>query len=239
MTHTYRLSGITCSGCGADVKGRLLMLSGLTAAEVSEKENTVTITMESHIPLARLQQALGGESSKYRISALHHSESAEQAKSWAATYRPILLIFAFITIVSVLTAYNPQGFNRMQAMGSFMAGFFLVFSFFKLLSLSAFAGSYAMYDVIATRLRGWGYVYPFLELGLGLGYVIMPQNMVLNLVALILMAIGSVGVLKSVLSGHRIQCACLGAVFNLPMSVVTVIENTAMMAMSALMLLSV
>ena len=36
----------------------------------------------------------------------------------------------------------------MEAMQHFMAGFFLVFSFFKLLNLKGFAESYIMYDVV-------------------------------------------------------------------------------------------
>ena len=34
----------------------------------------------------------------------------------------------------------------------------------------------------------------------------------------------------------RIQCACLGAVFKLPMSTVTIVEDVGMVAMAAWML---
>ena len=40
-------------------------------------------------------------------------------------------------------------FDVMRAMGHFMGGFFLVFSFFKLLNLSGFADAYRTYDVLA------------------------------------------------------------------------------------------
>ena len=56
-------------------------------------------------------------------------------------------------------------------MSRFMAGFFLVFSFFKLLNLRAFADAYAGYDVVAARWRVWGYDYPFVELALGAAYL--------------------------------------------------------------------
>ena len=36
-----------------------------------------------------------------------------------------------------------------------MAGFFLVFSFFKLLNVQGFAASYRMYDWIAGVWPGW------------------------------------------------------------------------------------
>ena len=52
-------------------------------------------------------------------------------------------------------------------MRHFMAGFFIVFAFFKLLNIQGFADSYRMYDIVAAKWPGWGYVYPFVELALG------------------------------------------------------------------------
>ena len=54
-----------------------------------------------------------------------------------------------------------------------------------------------------------------------------------------LMAISIIGVLQSVLNKQKIQCACLGAVFYLPMSTVTIIEDGLMIAMSTFMLYSI
>jgi hypothetical protein len=50
------------------------------------------------------------------------------------------------------------------------------------------------------------------------------------------MSVSIIGVLESVLNKKKIQCACLGAVFNLPMSTVTIIEDALMITMSATML---
>ena len=121
----------------------------------------------------------------------------------------------------------------MQWMQHFMAGFFLVFSFFKLLNLKGFAESYAMYDVIAKRWTGWGYVYAFIELGLGLAYLADIFPLTVNAITFVVMSISLLGVLQSVLNKRKIQCACLGAVFDLPMSTVTIIEDALMIAMSA------
>lgn len=126
----------------------------------------------------------------------------------------------------------------MQAMQHFMAGFFIVFSFFKLLNLKGFAESYAMYDVLAKRIPLWGYVYVFLELGLGIAYLMNFSPIFTNTVTFIVMSVSIIGVLQSVLNKKRIQCACLGAVFNLPMSTVTIIEDGLMILMSLAMLIS-
>ena len=237
MTHTYQISGMTCSGCEAKVKGSLLKMPDVLSAEVSKDTGTAIITMEKHISLSAFQEALGGAASKYQITAAQHNEALEQTKSWVETYKPILLIFTYITLATVLIQFGNEHFNGMQWMQHFMAGFFLVFSFFKLLNLSGFAESYAMYDVVAIKFKQWGYIYAVLELSLGLAYLTNFEPYVTNIVTLVVMSISIIGVLRSVLNKQKIQCACLGAVFNLPMSTVTIIEDLLMILMSATMLI--
>jgi len=236
MTHTYQLTGMTCGGCENKVKNNLLILPDVTAAEVSKDTNSATISMDKHIGLDALQQALGGAESKYQIAASNHSELAEETKSWAATYKPILLIFGYVTAISLLVSWQDGSINTMTFMRVFMAGFFLTFSFFKMLNLKAFAESYAMYDIVAKKFNAWGYIYAFIELGLGLSFALNLSPVVVNWVTLVVMTVSILGVLESVLNKKKIQCACLGAVFNLPMSTVTIVEDAIMIAMSAAML---
>lgn len=117
-----------------------------------------------------------------------------------------------------------------------MAGFFLAFSFFKMLDLQGFADSYRMYDILARKFPFWAKLYPFVELGLGIAFLINLSPVMINLVTLLVMLVSIVGVIQSVLNRKAIQCACLGAVFNLPMSTVTIVEDGWMILMSIVML---
>ena len=234
MTHTYKIAGMTCGNCEANVKSSLLIVSNVTDVEVSREKGTATITMDKHVPLSTLQNALD---KKYTISASEHNETAQQAKNWFQVYKPILLIFFYISLITVIVATTGNQFNWMKAMTVFMAGFFITFSFFKLLDLTGFADSYSTYDIVGRKFRSWGFIYPFIELGLGLAYLTGFQPLLTNWVTLVVMGISIIGVLQSVLNKRKIRCACLGAVFNLPMSTVTIIEDGLMIAMSAGMLL--
>ena len=241
MTHTYTVAGITCEGCVASVKSKLLMHPDITAANVKLEGQKATVTMLKHLSLAELQKTIG-VNTKYTISEdtsdhSHHAMKSEKAKSWLATYKPLLIIFAFISGVSFISAFHSGQLNTMLFMNYFMAGFFLVFSFFKLLDLNGFALSYAMYDLLAKKISIYGYVYPFIELALGIAYLINFSPTVTNVTTIVVMGFGSLGVIKSVFNNQKIQCACLGAVFNLPMSTVTIIEDLLMVAMAASMLL--
>lgn len=233
MTHTYKVTGMTCSSCEAKVKAALLTIENVTNVSVSKDLENATITMDKHIALSDLQKVLDP---KYEISASNHNEVAEQTKSWFETYKPILLIFFYITVVTIVVQTQNNQFDFMQAMRHFMSGFFLVFSFFKLLNLKGFAESYVMYDVLAKQIPVWAYLYVFIELGLGIAFLINFNPILTNSITVIVMSISIIGVLQSVLNKKKIQCACLGAVFNLPMSTVTIIEDALMIAMSGIML---
>ena len=118
-----------------------------------------------------------------------------------------------------------------------MAGFFLVFSFFKFLDLKGFAQSYAMYDLAAKKIPTYGFVYPFIELGLGLAYLLNFKPILTNWLAFTVMTFSAIGVILAVANKQKIRCACLGAVFNLSMTTVTIIEDIMMAAMAAWMLI--
>jgi cation transport ATPase len=233
---------MTCGKCVAKVKSQLLMLGDVTEATVQLSAPQATITMQKHIPVTILQDALS-KAGSYSITeadgGMHHTMPAEETGSWLETYKPILLIGAYITGATLLVEAVKGGFNWHTWMQNFMAGFFLVFSFFKLLNLECFAESYSSYDIIAKKWQGWGYLYAFIELGLGIAYLLNFNPIVTNAVTFLVMSISIIGVLQSVFNKRKIQCACLGAVFNLPMSTITIIEDALMIGMSGVMLLSV
>ena len=241
MTHTYNITGMTCGNCVAKTKSQLLMLGDVTAADVQLTAPQATITMQKHIPVATLQAALN-KAGNYTITeahgGMHHTLSGEEPASWIETYKPILLIGAYITGVTLLLQAVNGTFNWHSWMQHFMAGFFLVFSFFKLLNLKGFAESYSSYDIIAKKWLGWGYVYAFIELFLGIAYLTHFNPILTNTVTAAVMGISIIGVLQTVLNKRRIRCACLGAVFNLPMSTITIVEDALMLGMSIVMLIT-
>jgi len=218
------------------------MLGDVTEAEVGLNAPQATVTVQKHTPLSVLQTALS-KAGNYTITEAgemhmaHGSAMIEESGTWLNTYKPILLIGAYLLGGTLLIESAHGGFALERWLQNFMAGFFLVFSFFKLLDVQAFADSYTTYDVVAKHWRSWGVIYPFVELALGVAFLTGLRPLLVNGVAFVVMGVSIIGVLQSVLAKRKIQCACLGAVFNLPMSTVTIIEDALMIAMSAVMIL--
>lgn len=230
---------MTCNGCEEKVKGLLSQVQDVQKVSIDRTKAEADITMAKHVSIQALQEALKAYP-QYQISESHVQmtmpATADMQEPWLKTYKPILLIFAYITGITLLIQFINPEFNPEQWMNHFMAGFFLVFSFFKLLDLQGFADSYTTYDIIAKRWKGWAYLYAFIELGLGLAYISGFDPVLTNSITFIVMSISLVGVLQSVLNKRKIRCACLGAVFNLPMSTITILEDALMIVMSGAML---
>ena len=257
LTSTYPLTGLHCGVCVKKVTQALQPLA--TSVEVSLQPMQVTLTdtkadfetlkaaVESAGKYILLPDSVPNNSSDMPLDKSTRALAApvniaaeSSAPSWLATYSPLLLIVAYILGASLLVQIGMGGLasiTTMDTMRYFMAGFFLVFSFFKLLDINAFANAYSGYDLLARRWRGWGLIYPYVELGLGVAYLSHFNPLLTHWATIIVMGFSAVGVIKAVASKTQIQCACLGTVFKLPMSTVTIVEDVGMVAMAAAMLL--
>ncbi len=231
MTHSYKVIGMTCNGCVAKVKSELLKMSNVLSVEVQLTSPQATIRMDKHIATAALQQAIGDKYTITDIAGEMPMQTVESAPE-QNSYYPIFLIFGYITGTSLLVEYSKGSFTWMSGMSTFMAGFFLLFSFFKLLNLKAFAVGYSTYDIIAKRVHAYGFIYPFIELALGMAYLTGWHPLVTNLITIVVMGVSSIGVLQSLLRKTNFQCACLGTIIKLPLSKVTLFEDLLMVAMS-------
>lgn len=241
MIKEYTIKGMTCNGCRTIVEEIFSKVDGVDKATVVLETETATIQSNSEIDFDILVNHLGVKP-QFTITkqnkSTKYTETIVDQKSWFSTYFPLLLIISFISGFSIITSFKSGTINWMSFMNSFMAGFFIVFSFFKLLNLKGFASSYAMYDVVAKKIPAYGFIYPFIELFLGIAYLINYNPKFTNTATLIVMTISIIGVIESNLNKRKIKCACLGSVFNLPMSTLTIIEDLVMILMAIFMLIT-
>lgn len=147
---------------------------------------------------------------------------------------PLGSIFLLIIIFTLARQFY-NGFDWTAAMYDFMAGFFIIFSLFKIANLKGFAEAYSMYDIIAKRFFIYGYIYPFIELGLGIAYLTRWQPLITNGITIIVMLTSSIGVAQELMNKRAIHCACLGVLFKIPMTYVTLFEDLLMAGMAAIM----
>ena len=147
------------------------------------------------------------------------------------------MLLALVALAATARQLAGPKFVGTAWMHDFMGLFLVVFAMFKLFDLKGFANGYSMYDLLARRWRGWAYVYPFLELGLGLAYLARWEPMVVYGATVVLLIFGALGVLNALRRGLDVDCACMGTVLRVPLSTVALLEDLGMAGMAGSMLL--
>lgn len=269
MATTYRVWGMHCAGCEGRLVAAARAIEGVTAAQADAKAGTLTIEADRPIARDALSRALsdagsyalldadsiplpladarpatgdgagtpGYEAAPGAIAAGTPVPTPGPVGSSRSGYKALAILIAYLAGASVLGSLPALTLDVIMA--HFMGGFFLAFSFFKFLDLRGFALAYARYDLIAGRWAPWRYLYPFVELVLGVLYLGLAGTgwlTAVHLVTLVLMLVGAAGVIRSLGRKDKVRCACLGAVINLPVGAVTLIEDLGMAGMAGWML---
>tara|TARA_B100000749_G_scaffold172764_1_gene133218 strand:+ start:146 stop:859 length:714 start_codon:yes stop_codon:yes gene_type:complete len=232
---------MTCQGCVNTVIKNLKKIQDISNVDVDFEQEKVKISISRDINILELQKFL---SDKYTLNEIIHknessleNDSANHSTNQNTKIKqliPLGIIFLYITIGSNLMHLNDWTLEAF--MFDFMGLFFIVFSFFKMLDLKGFPGSFRMYDPVAKRVPLYGWIYPFIETALGLMFLIRFEVKIALIVTIIILGITTFGVTKTLLDKKSIKCACLGTVLNLPMTEATFIENFIMITMSVYML---
>ena len=243
MKQTYKIDGMHCGSCVAKVSEALREVAGVTDAEVTLDPPRAEVEMQRHVETDTLNQAVAAAGDYSLEEAADKSgdedtstATIQQEKESLESLYPLILIVGYLLGAVLLIHFTVEGVTWMDSMRHFMAGFFLTFSFFKLLDPPGFVSAYRGYDLLARRSKAWAWTYPYVELALGVAYLINFYPIPTNIITLVLMLVGAVGVLKAVLDKRAIRCACLGTALNLPMTKVTLIEDLTMAVMAAIML---
>ena len=235
MNQKFLISGMTCLKCKASIENALQSLEAITELKVDFKKQELVIISNEGLALSTVQKLIP---KKYTISEMDFNEKLIdkefEGKSKIQQLKPLLLIIFYITSASLLL--NFKNWNWNEFMLDFMGLFFIVFSFFKMLDLNGFLQSFKMYDPLAKRVSFYGRIYPFIEILLGLMFLMRYEINIALITTLVLLVITTIGVSKVLLQKQSIQCACLGTVLKLPMTEATFIENSIMIVMSILML---
>jgi hypothetical protein len=172
-------------------------------------------------------------------SHTQHPFPAGKARS-ARDYLPLLMLgFVSLLVAAALWRSYGPGANPAHWMHDFMGFFLVVFALLKLFDLRGFADGFQMYDLLAKRFRPYAFVYPFIELSLGLGYLSFWRPTTVYLATIIVLGFGALGVINALRKGLDVECACMGTALKVPLSTVALIEDLGMGVMALAMYLRV
>ena len=237
MKNTFKISGMTCNGCKVTVESKINSLIEVDHVNVNLEVGEVTIYSQNQISFSTINNLLP---SKYEIiggdTNSEFNSSTENEKSKLKKLMPLFIILFYISTISILLNY--EDWNLTYAMYDFMGLFYVVFSFFKILDLKGFTMSFRMYDPFAKKTSFYAWIYPFIEVLLGLMFLMRIETKAALILTIVVLGITSIGVAQTLINKRSIQCACLGTTLKLPMTEATLIENSIMIIMSLSLLIS-
>ena len=244
MKYIYTIKGMTCGGCKASIEKYLNEIEHVTNVSIHLEKGEAEVIMDKDITTDVLQKALPEKYTLSKkpaknvfVSSSISSTAKVEEESKLKQLKPLLLILFYIASASILLHYKDWSWSELML--DFMGLFYIVFSFFKMLDLKGFPESFKMYDPLAKRIPIYGWIYPFLETGLGLMFLMRFEIDIALIVTLVILGITTIGVTKTLLDKKSIRCACLGTALKLPMTEATFIENSIMIVMAVLMLLNI
>lgn len=151
-------------------------------------------------------------------------------------FLPLITVFGAVVIATGITILFQDTFIALDAMRYFMGYFFLFFGGLKAIKWKEFVEAYKVYDVLAMRSSIYAHAYPAIELMLAALFLSGGYLVFANIFTLIIMVIGAWGVYLKLRKKEEIPCACMGAVFKVPMTHATLFEDILMAVMAVGML---
>ena len=235
MIQRFLIDGMTCQNCVAKIRSGLQKALEPWSIEIELATKELKIEVSEPIE----ESVLRDELNKLGNYSVSNVDAASESKFNLRTYKPLLIVIGYILLFATLFSSLNSNFSWLAFMRYFMAGFFIFFSFMKMLDLSGFANTYATYDVLAKRWKSYGFIYPFIELGLGVLLFLGAWPHFLFPLIIFIMGFSAIGVIRAVMDKQEIRCACLGTTINLPMTTVTIVEDVAMVVMAIIMYISI
>lgn len=235
MKNIYIIEGMTCANCKKSVVKSLNSINGVHKVEVSLESGEATLDTDRFLSIAEIQNILPSKYNVHEKDATNKYSNKGKLQTELQQLFPLFLIFGYLFGAAVFLNFKETNFLS-GFMLDFMGLFYIVFSFFKFLDLKGFPASFKMYDPLAKVIPFYGWVYPFIELALGLFFLTRTQVNIALIITIVILGVTTIGVAKVLLDKKSIQCACLGTALKLPMTKATLIENTVMLVMAISML---
>lgn len=140
-------------------------------------------------------------------------------------FLPLIIGFGAIFTFVALRQAAGGVFVPFTALTDFLAGFFLVFSVLKFMDWKGFVTAFSSYDIFAKRSPWYAWVYPIIELLIGVMFYVGVNIEIAAGLTLLIGFMSSLGVAHQLANKRRIPCACMGTVFAMPLTHITLAEN--------------
>ncbi len=146
------------------------------------------------------------------------------------------LVMIGVSVVAALAIAVGYGGAVGMTLHAFIGFFLCVSAASRLPDLRGFAHGFSRFDLIARRWRGYGFVFPFLELGLGLAYFAFIAPAQVYVATAVVFTLALAGVLSARHRGLDLASQSQRTGRGAPLGIVMLIEAALMTALAMVLM---
>ena len=236
LTNIFEIKGMTCEGCVQTIKNKLELENEIIEANITLNESKLILISKKDYKAKDLDKIIKNVGS-YSFHNKNKTNNYKQNKllDYIKTYKPILLALFFVILLAFISSIE-KSFVYKEFFRLYMGYFFIIFSFLKLQNVNQFALSFSKYDPITQKYFKFGVIYPFIELSLGILFILNLFGLFINILTIIIFIPQTIGVIIKLRNNEKISCACIGTSIEIPISNLTILENLIMCLMAIYMI---
>jgi len=143
------------------------------------------------------------------------------------TYLPVFYVYAFSLLISLNIVFFYS--LNLRSLFLFFLGFFSIsFGVLKLINLKSYFESVLEYDFIVQKFNFYAYLIPIFEIVFGALFVLQKEYLFIEYLCIIFFTLNIVVIANALEKKRNFTCACMGGLFKIPLSYVSLLESLTM-----------
>jgi hypothetical protein len=142
-------------------------------------------------------------------------------------YLPVFYVYIFSLLISLNIVFFYD--LALRSLVLYFLGFFsLTFGVLKFYDLKTYVQNVLEYDLIAQNFKPYAYIFPFFEVIFGILFILQKEILFLEYFCIALFLTNIAIIANALEKKKNFRCACMGGVFKLPLSYVSLLESLTM-----------
>lgn len=142
-------------------------------------------------------------------------------------FLPVIYVYIFSLLISLNIVFFFD--LNLRSLYLYFLGFFsLTFGVFKVINFRTYLESVLEYDLVAQKFKPYAYMFPIFEIIFGILFILQKEILVIEYFCIMLFTLNIVIIANVLEKKQEFTCACMGGLFKLPLSYVSILESLTM-----------
>lgn len=224
MTHTYLITQINSELEKKNLQEFLVQMPNVSHVHFPNNPRHISITLNSYATIEKINKYLEAYTSHVQLvkQINVHPNFTEANETTGKIFKEFGIILAILFIVTIIYG-SYHGLDSLNTFLRIYVGIILSsFGVLKIFKLMDFAESHQRYDIISKHFVLYAYLYPFIELLLGILLILNHYLILAYIILIVVLLLRTLSVLYYVAFSEGVEYAYLDGIFKIRVSYATI-----------------